>query len=130
MWTLLLAITLSGTTGSLPFSVLGIAGGFSTNLAGGDTIYCIFTRVWPLLSVTTLGPPLLDYISLLNYMVVPSVYSALVRSGVKFCFMVLLMYLNGPLVFLFVKCFDTVILHLGLEPVSFSNFNGHPLSCA
>lgn len=62
MWTLLLAITLSGTTGSLPFSVLGIAGGFSTNLAGGDTIYCIFTCVWPLLSVTTLGPPLLDYI--------------------------------------------------------------------
>lgn len=63
-------------------------------------------------------------------MVVPSVYSALVWSGVKFCLMVLLMYLNGPLVFLFVKCFDTVILHLGLEPVSFSNFNVHPLSCA
>jgi hypothetical protein len=35
---------------------------------------------------------------LLNYMV-PLVYSALVQCGVKFCLMVL-MYLNGPLVFI------------------------------
>lgn len=58
MWTLLLAITRSGTAESLPFFVLGIGGGLSANLAGDTTIYCIFIFVWLLLSVTRL----LDYI--------------------------------------------------------------------
>ncbi|XBI08110.1 hypothetical protein VPH35_135896 [Triticum aestivum] len=60
MWTLLLAITRSGTIGSLPFFVLGIGGGFSVNLAAGDTtIYCNFIFIWHLLCVPLC---LLDYI--------------------------------------------------------------------
>jgi len=58
----MLVITRSGTTGSLLLFMLGNGGGFSANLAGGDTtIYCIFIFVWLLLSVTR-RRRLLDYI--------------------------------------------------------------------
>jgi hypothetical protein len=53
---------------------------------------------WLTLSVRVL---LCKTMFLLNYMV-PLVYSALVQCGVKFCWMVL-MYVNGPLVFCFIE---------------------------